>query len=619
MERINLFIYAVLSVFALIFSATYALGSQADINGTIQPEEFANYPSWFPRERCKTTWRGKSDHYEFQRSKFPKDLENETRAYADYATALSKELGAPEPRRNCYKTWTVLVVMDAGTDLHGYATWDLYEMEAAFKSDRKWAGSTLTKDLLVQHTGFDDEGTRRLHMFQQPYDSNDPDCTKSENCKNFVVKPREFFIQPKKEGPLAEGETMADRWRGNKSVTWIDSPVVEKFSNDRHPTKLARLKDFLEWGVKNYPSKYTLVVVWGHGMGWLEIAEPGETLEDDPVLHLRGHELAEAIRWVQEEVFEGKRKIDNVFTDACHMQSIEIAAELAPYVRFYTGSAQVQSFLGLPYRTLGWNMGKSYKNLKQMQVAEWKAENPDALPHEIPGEGDFPITDEPYAVADLTPELMRRTLSKGGFQGRVDTQSEEFTNASTFFTYSSFDSEGILMETLPALDRLAKSVLSYLKEPETQFDREDLAFYMMDKLALAFPFHTTIKTRELGNFIKLLRQHVEEKHGLPELNFGVTCSEALFDSLPTNAHKIQCAASLARRGLQAAIVRSEFATTYEGNDFEGVAVWIPRSIGAFRRQIDFFHNTKLMQFGKSESAEFGAWGEMLKTIMELSK
>src|SRR5205823_4360611 len=44
------------------------------------------------------------------------------------------------------------------------------------------------------------------------------------------------------------------------------------------------------------------------------------------------------------------RPVDVLLSDACLMQTVEVAAELAGTARFSVGSSQVQGYLGLPYR-----------------------------------------------------------------------------------------------------------------------------------------------------------------------------------------------------------------------------------------------------------------------------
>ncbi len=64
----------------------------------------------------------------------------------------------------------------------------------------------------------------------------------------------------------AKAGQQARRYRVRKG-TKISDDVVQKMGriNTGDP---AVLKDFLEWGLKNYPAKRTMAVLWNHGSGW---------------------------------------------------------------------------------------------------------------------------------------------------------------------------------------------------------------------------------------------------------------------------------------------------------------------------------------------------------------
>ncbi len=70
-------------------------------------------------------------------------------------------------RDSCEKEWAVLVYMAADNNLFPFALWDLFEMEAAYKTKDR-AGSTLKADLIVQVDGTGDADLRRLHIHSGP-------------------------------------------------------------------------------------------------------------------------------------------------------------------------------------------------------------------------------------------------------------------------------------------------------------------------------------------------------------------------------------------------------------------------------------------------------------------
>ncbi|MEZ4749466.1 MAG: clostripain-related cysteine peptidase [Bdellovibrionota bacterium] len=314
-------------------------------------------PSWFPKISCEAAWFSKQpaevrsqklyqfDFEKYAREKYlkkdPKALgckkgtEEQTRlcvlkkAYADFNQSLetgTSNDGQKIPsraRKDCYKKWTILVAMDADNDLHPYSLWDIYEMETDYSGSER-AGSTLRKDVLIQHDGEGNTGIQRLHIFQSP--------------QEYKIQSMDYF----------KAQTIWDR----------QSPLVDFKEEGYLDSKKARFIDYISWGMKNYPAEHYMIILWGHGKGWL-------VRDKAQVSHLSGSELANSLRRIHEEVLESKRPIDNFIADACFMQGIELATELSAYTRFTSGSAQVQSFLGLPYRTFFYELNSSFHRLGQ--------------------------------------------------------------------------------------------------------------------------------------------------------------------------------------------------------------------------------------------------------------
>src|SRR5205085_210228 len=121
----------------------------------------------------------------------------------------------------------------------------------------------------------------------------------------------------------------------------LDSPRVALLDARDGEPEADRLRAFLLWAVERYPARRHLVVVWGHGRGYLEgVAINGRTGGSIDGRALRGALEAAA----------GKlgRAIDVFAADACLMQSIEVVAELSGPARFVAGSPQIASYQGLP-------------------------------------------------------------------------------------------------------------------------------------------------------------------------------------------------------------------------------------------------------------------------------
>jgi len=185
-----------------------------------------------------------------------------------------------EQRARCWRPWTVLVFMDVSPDLEKYAEYDLQEMQAVGSGDRA--------DFVVAMSGAGSE--RRFH----------------------VEKERSVLLTEKTSPP------------GQESFT-------------------PEFKDFLKWGVHQYPANHFAVVTWGHGRGWV--------LQNSEHILFNVKELKNALESILNEELQGRR-LDAYISDACYMQSAEVVAELAPTSRFLIGSAQAQPYIGLPYRAI---------------------------------------------------------------------------------------------------------------------------------------------------------------------------------------------------------------------------------------------------------------------------
>ena len=420
-------------------------------------------PSWFPNISCADAWNVRDGRpYVFNYSKF--GLHETSQIGERYQNFVKSSLRAnPVPRIDCYKKWTILIVMDADNDLMPYSLWDLYEMETSYA--QLVNGSTFRKDVLVQHHGRNQNTVRRFHIFQSPR-SYEPQLTRSE------------FLRGGRYGKIES----------------VHSPVVQAVSTqtESFDEKVERFVDFVKWGVKNYPAEHYMIIYWGHGKGWM-------VQEEESLAHLTGPELREALKSIYNDSdgLQGKRKIDNFVADACYMQSLELLTEVSPYARFVSGSAEVQSFLGLPYRTLFSEMDKGYRplakksrHLPQDKVVPWRSKERE---------------DEPKLVAKLLPVLVARHLSKNGFGGRIDRAAIAAGDSSygdlQRFTFSSVDTAALQIKLIPELNNFGLAALRYLVSEKDQI--REKANVMLDQLWLAPSFRSKNESREVGSLLHL--------------------------------------------------------------------------------------------------------------------
>lgn len=515
---------------------------------SVSPQTF---PSWFPQQSCEQAW-GKRDQaaYDWKRD-VQRDAQLGNLGYASYQQRLAQE--GVVARRDCYKQWTILVYIAADNDLSPYALWDLDEMEGRFESGR-YAGSTLKTDLITQLDTEGPTGIRRLHVFQR------------EDRPYVAAKSKTEFA--------------------NRSPADIQSPIVQLIAEDG--TALSdqdqRLKDFLAWGVREYPAEHYMVILWGHGQGWS--ADPDESLPAsrwgleatvtlpadlpqadatgrfggvlfDPAsksaLHI--NQLARVLDDVVQNTLEGRR-FDIYASDACLMQMAEVAYEVAPFTRYIVGSAQVQSYLGLPYRRLLYEL-----NTGRLLSASRRPT------------GRF---DEADALARMLPQLAEQSLDpQRGHQGQADQKAIET------FTMSTLASDQLLWNFAPEVQRLGQRIREYLAEDS--FRAMDLP--QVARLAPSFMGGG----KEFGAFLTLLEQALE---------LEVDRSGQASDATRRLAEQIL----RTRAALDETVLERRFGRAYRSTDqsfhllgYRALGVWLPQGPMEFQRRAPDFRRSKFHQ------------------------
>jgi len=480
-------------------------------------------------------------------------------AYASYAARVA--------RKRCQKDWTVLVYMAADNDLTPYAYWDLYEMEAGFASGRVAAGSTLKSDLVVELDTAGNRGVRRIHVFQS-----------------------EKVYDPKLEKAEFDRRTEAD----------IDSPVVKLLPEKGEP-EARRLQAFLEWGMKEYPAKHYMVLVWGHGQGWAPAQLPARPSSSR---YLSGAQLETGIPGPESEAgagpFAGRkfgglafnqsrgtyldtpalstvlrnisrdlgRPIDVYGSDACLMQMAEVAYEVSPSVRYIVGSTQVQNFLGLPYRRL----------MYELNTGRFAGE-------------DRSVGDEAFVVAKMIPRIFRASMTPQGLQGRY------LKDAARSITLSAVSSSELQYQLAPALASLGQALEAYLmEEPLRGMD-----------LQAVIQHAPTIQggAQDIGVFLTLLKELLTKE--AEESGQGKTLV----------ARKLEGAVDLARDALLRAVLAQALGTRYADAEskayllgFRAFTVWLPVSPEDYHARFADFSSSSLYR------AQSGAWGRWMSLLYQ---
>ncbi len=219
--------------------------------------------------------------------------------------------GLPETRE---RGWCLLVYMNGDNDLEAQALKDLNEMEAAGPPP---GGEVLI--LLDRSEGFDAgdgdwTGTRLYRLRKDPGGMNYAVVSDRLDCS-------------------ALGLTSA----GEDEELNLGSPGV--------------LTGFLTWAGENYPSRYRMLILWGHGTGWrsgdslLNEARTGGgyravSFDDGDNDFLYTAELGTALRGEPLEI---------IGFDTCSAMLLEVAYELRGAARFMAGSEGLVSAEGWDY------------------------------------------------------------------------------------------------------------------------------------------------------------------------------------------------------------------------------------------------------------------------------
>lgn len=105
------------------------------------------------------------------------------------------------------------------------------------------------------------------------------------------------------------------------------------------------LYDFICWGIKEFPAKHFMLILVGHGAGFMGIL-PDYTLTSPQIMSINGVNVA-----INKAVKETGKKIDILLFDSCYMNMIEIVYELGINLKSpkYLITPQVSPIEGLPY------------------------------------------------------------------------------------------------------------------------------------------------------------------------------------------------------------------------------------------------------------------------------
>lgn len=147
----------------------------------------------------------------------------------------------------------------------------------------------------------------------------------------------------------------AEEWRhGDISAKTLQRHVV---SNGELETvaqlplasmgEAATLRNFVRWGVENYPAEKMGLVLWGHGLGSLGGVCKDDIFDGD---YLELSEINSALSEASEVMTD---KFEFIGSDACYMATLEMADICASYARYMIGSEELEPADGWNYTALG--------------------------------------------------------------------------------------------------------------------------------------------------------------------------------------------------------------------------------------------------------------------------
>jgi hypothetical protein len=525
---------------------------------------FTGYAGESGRESCRTFWQRTSANGNYNFSKHSIETLQGNLGYKDYASDAKRD--------KCIKDWTILVYMAADNDLSPYAYWDLHEMESQIKGELNLGASTDIVDVVVELDTLRRDGIKRMHMFQMesPYQA-------TLNKDDFDSKAPHF----------------------------IKSPVVEVISEDDKVSTSKRFSKFLEWGVKAYPSRKYMVIVWGHGEGFIgrrgdqsinlteknnvisnsltsqffneesfqfeafselpdafvfPLAKPfgGVAFDHSDKSYLTIPDIANSLKSVQESQLKGE-KVDILAFDACLMQSLEVLSELSSSTDFLVGSNQIQNYLGMPYRSI----------LDQVNRG---------------------VT--PVELAKQLPELTKKSWSEFGYQRQADAKGFET------FTMSSVSSWHVQQVIVPELQKVSELLLDYLDE--ASYRKSELLFLIEN--APRFQGETI----DLGLFYGLVEQ--------------LLWQERLSGSETKLSGELRRMVAKAGQGVQESTLSAAFGPLYYDSSirpeksyllgfFKATSVWLPKSKKLYKLRINEMGESLLHQ-------DVSAWNRVLNSLYE---
>ena len=134
--------------------------------------------------------------------------------------------------------------------------------------------------------------------------------------------------------------------KGTKTITSIKELTAIADLGDKNMGDTATLRDFLDWGIKNYSADKYSLVFWDHGGG--AVGGNG-TVGNDETKGGDALSLPEIKQAINNVTTLYKTKFDFIGFDTCLMATIETANMLIPYADYMVASEELEPGTGWDY------------------------------------------------------------------------------------------------------------------------------------------------------------------------------------------------------------------------------------------------------------------------------
>lgn len=475
------------------------------------------------------------------------------------------EAGARQDRTACDKEWSVLVYMMADAPgLPAPALWNLSQMEGQLPDAAASAASGRDADIVVE---LDVEQPPGIRRFQ-------------------VLGDRSAFVPLRSLADYAAPAAAIPR-----------SPIVESLDEARAEappaTPRSSLVDFLSWGIAHYPARHYAVIVWGHGFGFRPAGVDDRCCETQTprggiALDVSRHTVIDtpALRAALAETstaYLAGRPFDLYLSDACLMQTIEVAAELAGVVRYIGGAEAKLDPLGLPYRLV-------------LPLLNGSAPPPPPSPRCLP-------EDAACRFAVLLPELIRRGFDpQGGLYAIPDIAAQARDN----LTYSVLDARLLADRVVPAMHALGSALAAYLREAPYQQDRtlalRDLLLpHRPSAVRPPFVYAFAGGGRDIGSLLVLLRARLT----------------SVADRDTPAAASLLRVIDATEAALRSTVLASVLGPRYDDRAYAGmlgVSVWLPIDAEDYKAHGSWFAAARFYQAPKKAPHATSPWSAWLQEL-----